>query len=158
MKHLTFWSLVVCLGLYPVSIVFAERPMSVDDANVLCDLMTVGHLDAIAARDISHPGRFVAALLYPHSELLVTSAQYGVPLALFALGIWFVYRLVNIARFADFLIAVEAEMVKVSWPSRSELIRSSTVVIVTIFGLAFVLAMYDFFWNWLLNSLLKIKG
>jgi preprotein translocase subunit SecE len=85
------------------------------------------------------------------------SAQYGVPLALFALGIWFVYRLVNIPRFADFLIAVEAEMVKVSWPSRSELIRSSTVVIVTIFGLAAVLALYDFFWNWLL-TLLRVKG
>ncbi len=84
-------------------------------------------------------------------------AQYGVPLALFALGIWFVYRLVNIPRFADFLIAVEAEMVKVSWPSRSELIRSSTVVIVTIFGLAAVLALYDFFWNWLL-TLLRVKG
>ncbi len=86
------------------------------------------------------------------------SMQYGIPLAVFALGIWFVYRLVNIARFADFLIGVEAEMVKVSWPSRSELIRSSTVVIVTIFGLAFVLALYDFFWNWLLNNLLRIKG
>ena len=82
MKDLTFWSLVVCLGLQPVSIVSAERPMSADDAKVLCDLMTGGHLDAIAARDTSHPERFVAALFYPHSELLVTSAQYGVPQAL----------------------------------------------------------------------------
>ena len=39
-------------------------------------------------------------------------------------GVWLGYRLVNIPRFADFLIAVEAEMNKVSWPSRGELIRS----------------------------------
>ena len=31
----------------------------------------------------------------------------------------------NMPRFADFLIAVEAEMNKVSWPSKAELIRSS---------------------------------
>ena len=31
--------------------------------------------------------------------------------------------------FADFLIAVEAEMNKVSWPTRTELFRGSMVVI-----------------------------
>jgi preprotein translocase subunit SecE len=81
------------------------------------------------------------------------STQYAVPLAVFALGTWIVYRLVNIPKFADFLIAVEAEMVKVSWPSGSELVRSSTVVIVTIFGLAAILALYDTFWSVLLKLL-----
>ena len=81
------------------------------------------------------------------------SVQYAVPLAIFALGMWFVYRLVNIPAFADFLIGVEAEMVKVSWPSRSELIRSSAVVIITIFGLAAILALYDTFWSVLLKLL-----
>ena len=42
------------------------------------------------------------------------------------------FRLVNLPKFADFLIAVEAEMNKVSWPTRTELFRSSVVVIVTI--------------------------
>ena len=42
-------------------------------------------------------------------------------------------------QFADFLIAVEAEMAKVSWPTRSELIHSSLVVIITIIGLAAML-------------------
>jgi preprotein translocase subunit SecE len=85
------------------------------------------------------------------------SVQFGVPLALFAVAVWVVYRLVNIPAFADFLIGVEAEMVKVSWPSRSELIRSSAVVIVTIFGLAAVLALYDAFWSVLL-TMLRVKG
>jgi len=39
----------------------------------------------------------------------------------------------------DFLIAVEAEMNKVSWPSRAELVRSAAVVIFVIFLLATVL-------------------
>ena len=31
-------------------------------------------------------------------------------------GLWAAYRVVNLPAFADFLIAVEAEMNKVSWP------------------------------------------
>jgi preprotein translocase subunit SecE len=56
------------------------------------------------------------------------------------------FRLVNMPRFADFLIAVEAEMYKVSWPSRTELIRSSLVVIFVIFALSVVLFGFDAFW------------
>jgi len=83
--------------------------------------------------------------------------EIGIPLALFAAGTWFVYRLVNLPRFEDFLIAVEAEMAKVSWPTRSELFRSSIVVIVVILGLAIVLYGYDAFWRTLLK-LLQVGG
>ncbi len=62
-------------------------------------------------------------------------------------GVWLGYRLVNLPRFADFLIAVEAEMNKVSWPSRGELIRSAVVVIFVIFLLAVVLFGYDLIWQ-----------
>ena len=62
-------------------------------------------------------------------------------------GLWFSFRIVNVPRFADFLIAVEAEMNKVSWPTRTELIRSSIVVLVTIFVLAFFLFGFDIFWS-----------
>jgi preprotein translocase subunit SecE len=48
------------------------------------------------------------------------------------------------------LIAVEAEMNKVSWPSQQELIRASMVVILLIFGLTVVLFVYDYFWASLL--------
>jgi preprotein translocase subunit SecE len=50
---------------------------------------------------------------------------------------------VNIPSFADFLISVEGEMNKVSWPSRGELFRASVVVILVIFFLAFLLFAYD---------------
>jgi preprotein translocase subunit SecE len=73
--------------------------------------------------------------------------QYGVPGGLLVLGLWVAYRLVNVPSFADFLIAVEAEMNKVSWPTRQELFRSSVVVLVTIFALAVILFFYDFIWN-----------
>lgn len=68
-------------------------------------------------------------------------------------GLWLAFRLVNMPAFADFLIAVEAEMNKVSWPTRTELIRASVVVLVVMFGLAALLFTYDFFWRWLLGAL-----
>jgi preprotein translocase subunit SecE len=73
--------------------------------------------------------------------------SYGVPLLVLVAGCWASYRIVNLPRFADFLIAVEAEMNKVSWPSRTELIRSSAVVIFVIFFLAFILFGFDLFWK-----------
>jgi preprotein translocase subunit SecE len=69
---------------------------------------------------------------------------------------WVCYRLINVPRFADFLIAVEAEMNKVSWPTRGELFRASLVVLVTIFILAVVLFGFDFIWNWVFRDLLRI--
>jgi len=69
---------------------------------------------------------------------------------------WMCYRLINVPRYADFLIAVEAEMNKVSWPTRGELVRASVVVLVTIFALAVVLFGFDFVWNWFFRDVLKI--
>lgn len=73
--------------------------------------------------------------------------------AVLAIGVWVSYRVVNIPRFADFLIAVEAEMNKVSWPTRTELFRASTVVIVVMFGLAGALYAYDVLWQQLVMAL-----
>lgn len=81
------------------------------------------------------------------------AVRFGIPGALLVVGLWTCYRIVNISRFADFLISVEGEMAKVSWPSRSELIRSSIVVIVTVIFLAAVLFAYDLIWNELLKAL-----
>ncbi len=80
-------------------------------------------------------------------------AAVGIPVAIAAVGGWLAFRLVNLPSFADFLIAVEAEMNKVSWPTRSELIRSSLVVIFSIIFLAVVLYGYDTFWSFLLSRL-----
>jgi preprotein translocase subunit SecE len=81
---------------------------------------------------------------------------YALPVTFLVVGLWLGYRIVNLASFADFLIAVEAEMNKVSWPSRTELIRASLVVIVLMFGLAIVLFGYDFVLNFLFSRVLKV--
>jgi preprotein translocase subunit SecE len=73
--------------------------------------------------------------------------RYAVPLLVAVAGVWAAFRLVNLPNFADFLISVEAEMNKVSWPSRTELFRASIVVLCVIFVLAFVLFAYDLFWR-----------
>ncbi len=72
--------------------------------------------------------------------------QYLVPGALVIFGFWVGYRLINWPTFADFLIAVEAEMNKVSWPTKAELWRSVVVVIILIFLLALLLFAFDLFW------------
>jgi len=73
--------------------------------------------------------------------------EFLASLGLLVVGLWAGYRIVNYPRFADFLIAVEAEMNKVSWPSRAKLIKSSVVVIFVIFALASVLFFFDMFWR-----------
>lgn len=85
-----------------------------------------------------------------------TTRAYVIPAVLALVGFWIAYRIVNMPRFADFLIAVEAEMNKVSWPTRTELIRSSVVVLVTMFALAAVLLVFDAFWVWMFRDLLRI--
>jgi preprotein translocase subunit SecE len=76
---------------------------------------------------------------------------YAVPLAVLVLGLWASFRVVQLPSFADFLISVEAEMNKVSWPSWNELIRASIVVILMIFILAAILFFYDVAWSFLLR-------
>lgn len=84
--------------------------------------------------------------------------RYGVCGLVLAIGLWLSFRIVNYPQFADFLVAVEAEMNKVSWPTRAELWRSSIVVIVVIFVLAAVLFVYDVIWVQVFKSLLGIHG
>lgn len=73
--------------------------------------------------------------------------RYWIPLGVLLLGGWLSFRAVCWPKFADFLISVEAEMAKVSWPTRGELIRQSIVVLFTIFALAILLFAYDVIWN-----------
>ena len=79
--------------------------------------------------------------------------RFALPFLLGILGVWLGYRIVNIPRFAEFLIGVESEMAKVSWPTIGDVARSSAVVIFMIFALSFILAAYDLFWWFVLNAI-----
>jgi hypothetical protein len=46
---------------------------------MLTELLTARHLDAVAAKDHVEAGRFVAALFFPGSQLLVISARCASP-------------------------------------------------------------------------------
>jgi preprotein translocase subunit SecE len=83
--------------------------------------------------------------------------RFLVPGLLLAAGLWLLFRIVNVPRFADFLIAVETEMAKVSWPSGGEVARSSAVIIFLIFALAAILAGYDLFWWFVLRAIQGFK-
>lgn len=78
--------------------------------------------------------------------------RFLVPGLLMAAGAWLCFRLVNVPRFADFLIAVESEMAKVSWPTVDQVIRSSIVIIFLMFALAAILSAYDLFWWFVLRA------
>ena len=81
------------------------------------------------------------------------SLRYLVPTVLSLVGCWIGFRVVNIPQFADFLIAVEAEMNKVSWPSRDELVRASIVVIGLMVALTVVLFTYDLVFRAVLTAI-----
>jgi len=52
---------------------------------------------------------------------LLPALRYTLPLLLLAASIWLAWRVVNFPPFADFLIATEAELNKVSWTTRPRL-------------------------------------
>ena len=85
--------------------------------------------------------------VYRMSAILLSSKEFNMkaPIcsAVFLGGCWVFYRLVNFPLFADFLIAVQAEMNKVSWPSRKELKRATIVVLVVMLLLAGVIFLFD---------------
>jgi len=81
--------------------------------------------------------------------------EYVVPLGVLVLGWWIIFRLVQLPKFADFLISVEGEMNKVTWPKQGELIRASLVVMAVIFLLAALLYFYDLIWKGVFGWLLQ---
>ena len=66
-----------------------------------------------------------------------------------------IYWLVNKPSIADFMIAAEGEMKKVSWSSRQEIVVSTTIVIIVVILTAILLGVTDvtfkLFFNWLLQ-------
>jgi len=88
-----------------------------------------------------------------HSWVILPDVRFTVPILLAALAIWFAYRVVSFPAFADFLIATEAELNKVSWSPWSKLKQDTIVVLVTVLLLTFFLFVVDQGWAWLLTRI-----
>src|SRR5262249_28363722 len=76
---------------------------------------------------------------------------FTVPLLLLAVSLWLAWRVVNMPSFADFLIATEAELNKVSWTTQKRLVQDTIVVLVTVVLLAVFLFSMDWTWKVVLS-------
>jgi len=98
-------------------------------------------IDAVTAQTQAFVSTFIMIFPYSMAGLILL------------FGFWFGYRLVQWVTFADFLISVEGEMAKVSWPNQSEL-RSATIVVLTLFFLlAGVLYTFDLIFVFIFKSI-----
>lgn len=75
------------------------------------------------------------------------SARYwatGAGVAFFAVCCWLMWRLFATSQWSvDFLVATEAEMKKINWSTRREVVGSTIVVVATSLGIAFICWAFD---------------
>ena len=104
----------------------------------------------------------VARLVWAQLRATELSAYlvFGIPLGIFVGLTWMMFWVVNRPRSADFMIATEGEMKKVSWSSRREIIGGTKVVIAATLVLAVLLMAVDlafgFFFQWI--EVLQVTG
>ncbi len=79
--------------------------------------------------------------------------RFGIPAAVAGIMAWIIFRLVHYPPFAEFLIATEAEMNKVSWTSKADLIRATSVVLSTVVLMALFLFFVDRLWTFILERI-----
>lgn len=59
----------------------------------------------------------------------------------------------NRPRWADFLISVQSEIDKVTWPSKAEVKRHTIVVLVLLFSVASIVFVFDIIWQWVFKTI-----
>jgi preprotein translocase SecE subunit len=104
-------------------------------------------------RDFVQPKPVKGDLHYLQTIPVLPAVKYALPFVLIALALWLSWRIVNLPTFADFLIATEAELNKVSWTSRRRLYQDTIVVLVTVLLMAIFLFFMDQIWRILLTFL-----
>ena len=100
-------------------------------------------------------GLIGAALLPPKIQLVTGNiyVMFGLPTVLLVGLAWLMFWVVNRPGAADFMIATESEMKKVSWSSRREIAGSTKVVILTTVILAGLLFGVDLIFAFLFRSI-----
>ena len=99
------------------------------------------------ARRLTFIGLSVVFILWGYS--IWRAASFGSQVAgilaavVAVAGIWASFRAIQFPTFADFLVSVEAEMSKVSWPTKSELFANTKVVLLFMFLFTVLIFLYD---------------
>jgi preprotein translocase SecE subunit len=115
------------------------NPVNIDEARDTRDPVLAGNPSG--RKD---PERLYAGDTLQYTPIpILPYVRFTVPLLLAALSLWFAWRLVNYPVFADFLIATEAELNKVSWTTRKRLFQDTIVVLVTVLLMAGFLLIVD---------------
>lgn len=63
------------------------------------------------------------------------------------------FGILNRPRWADFLISVQAEIDKVTWPSKAEVRKATMVVLVLLVSMAVVIFLFDAIWQWVFKTI-----
>jgi preprotein translocase subunit SecE len=92
-------------------------------------------------------------LLYKSWEDYTPLWRLGLP-GILALGLgWLIFRIIHFPPFAEFLVATEAEMNKVSWTTKEDLYRRTMVVLTTVLIMAIYLFVVDWLWLFILRNI-----
>lgn len=81
------------------------------------------------------------------------AVQVGVSALVWVACCWVAFRIVNYPKFADFLVSVESELERVTWPSKHEVIQATIVVLATMLFLGVFLFLIDLLWIWLFSAI-----
>jgi preprotein translocase subunit SecE len=79
--------------------------------------------------------------------------QTFVPVGVFIIFAILIFVMVNRPKVADFMIAAEGEMKKVSWSSKKEIAVSTFIVIVVVISIACLLMFTDLFFQFFFRAI-----
>ncbi|MDZ4687310.1 MAG: preprotein translocase subunit SecE [Planctomycetaceae bacterium] len=151
-KDVRFWRSLASVNLYKRNQGRVTRQLTAG-AIILAVVLAAWALTVTLLSDLQPVARwFLGDGADPEAvSRMAYMLRYGTAGTVAAVGIWFAYRIVNYPVFADFLVDVEGELAKVSWPATDELRRATVVVLVVMLLLSFVLFSYDVIWQQILR-------
>ncbi len=91
--------------------------------------------------------------VYYQGLVVLPAVTFTLPLLLCLATLWLAWRTVNVPAWADFFIATEAELNKVSWTTRRRLVQDTVVVLVTVVLMALALFVADNIWIFVMNRI-----
>jgi preprotein translocase subunit SecE len=101
-------------------------------------------------------GALIRPLLKATFDFVGVGASIGwlfLCLVLVGLSGLLAFNLLNRPRWADFLISVQAEIDKVTWPTKSEVRKATAVVLILLVSMAVVIFLFDAIWQWVFKTI-----